>query len=115
MDIEITGIVGRTRTIPERAVVALGETVRWIVRAGGIGAKSIEWQVYFRQGSPFKEHSWKMKTEGKSENDDAAHAGVIDAGETQQPGEYKYGVRAVDTSTNQELSDDDPFLIVQSR
>lgn len=115
MDIEITGIVGRTRTVPERAVVALGETVRWIVRAAGNGVKSIEWQVYFRQGSPFKERSLKMTTEAGSENGQAPHAGVIDAGEAQQPGEYKYGVRAVDASTSKELGDDDPFLIVQSR
>ncbi len=114
MVIEITGIVGRTRTEPERAVVALGETVRWVIRAGATGVKSVEWQVYFSHGSPFKERSWKLTTEGGSEND-AAHAGVIDAGEAQQPGEYKYGVRAVDASTNQEISDDDPFLIVQSR
>jgi hypothetical protein len=115
MVIEITGIVGHTRTEPERAVVSLGETVRWVVRAGGNGVKSIEWQVYFNHGSPFKERSLKMTTEEGSENGEAPHAGVIDAGEAQQPGEYKYGVRAVDTSTNQELSDDDPFLIVQSR
>ena len=40
---------------------------------------------------------------------------MIEAGEAQQPGEYKYGVRATDASTNEELCDDDPFLIVQSR
>jgi hypothetical protein len=114
MDIEITGVVGSTRTEPERAVVALGETVRWLVRARA-RVKSIEWRVYFSKGSPFKEGSWKTTTEGSSEGGDAAHTGVIEAGEAQQPGEYKYGVRATDASTNEELSDDDPFLIVQSR
>ena len=114
MDIEITGVVGSTRTEPERAVVALGETVRWLVRVRA-GVKSIEWRVYFSKGSPFKEGSWKTTTERSSEGDDAAHTGVIEAGEAQQPGEYKYGVRATDASTNEELCDDDPFLIVQSR
>ncbi len=115
MTIEITGAVRSTKTQPERAVVALGDTVQWVIRVGATGVKSISWQVYFNEGSPFKNRSWRMTTEGSSDKDEFVHTGVIDAGEAQKPGEYKYGVRAVDASDNKELSDDDPFLVVQPR
>jgi hypothetical protein len=43
------------------------------------------------------------------------HVGQIDAGSADDPGEYKYGVRATDGVTRQELSDDDPYIIVRRR
>ena len=45
----------------------------------------------------------------------AVHVGEVDAGAAEEPGEYKYGVRATDDSTGRVLNDDDPYIIVRRR
>lgn len=120
MIIHITGRLGESRTSPERAEVAAGETVQWLIEVVG-GTRAIRWEVYFQGRSPFRQRAYNIRTEVRvsfpqgPRPEEAVHIGRIDAGEANEPGEYKYGVRAVDDATRAALSDDDPYIIVRRR
>jgi hypothetical protein len=119
MNIRITGTLERTRTEPERAEVAVGETVQWSIEVTG-GTRSVEWEIYFENESPFRRRSYRVRTEAQSLTipavpETGVHVGRIDAGIADEPGEYKYGVKATDETTRRALSDDDPYIIVRRR
>jgi len=117
MNIHITGTLERTRTEPERAEVAVGETVRWSIEVTG-GTRSVEWEVYFENESPFRRRSYRVTTDARLLTippgpEAGLHVGQIDAGIADERGEYKYGVKATDETTRRALSDDDPYIIVR--
>ncbi len=120
MNIRITGTLARTRTEPEKAEVGVGEHVTWSIAVAG-RSRSVEWEIYFEDRSPFRRRSYQVATEATVPRTDApggetsVHVGQIDAGAAEEPGEYKYGVRATDKANQQALSDDDPYLIVRPR
>jgi hypothetical protein len=123
MIIRITGRIGQTRTEPERAEVAVGETVQWSIEVTGgtRTARSVAWEIYFQGKGPFNQLSYRATTEvvvprtDPPQQDVGVHVGKIDAGKAEEPGEYKYGVRAIDEATRHALSDDDPHIIVRRR
>ena len=119
MNICIMGSIGRTRTEPEHAEVAVGESVQWSIAVTG-EIRSVEWEVYFDGGSPFWRRSYRVTTEAElltipPVTDGGVHVGRIDAGIADEPGEYKYGVKATSEATGRQLSDDAPYIIVRRR
>jgi len=120
MKIRITGTLDGTRTEPEKAEVAVGEHVSWSIEVRG-RTPSVGWEIYFENDSPFRRRSYRVATTMRVSqtyppSDEAAiHVGEVDAGTAEEPGEYKYGVRASDDSTGRILSDDDPYIIVRRR
>jgi len=119
MNIRITGTLRQTRTEPERAEVAVGEHVQWSIEVTG-GTRSVEWEVYFDNESPFRRRSYRVRTEAQVLTippvpEAGVHIGRIEAGSADEPGQYKYGVRATDETANRQLSDDDPYIIVRRR
>lgn len=120
MNIRITGTLQHTRTEPERAEVAVGEHVQWSIEVAGRNG-SVEWEIYFEERSPFRRRSFRVATAVQRPltfpptGEEGVHVGQISAGAAEEPGEYKYGVRATDQETNRPLSDDDPYIIVGRR
>jgi hypothetical protein len=94
---------------PDPAVVRLGEKVSWVLQFENRSRfpKSIGWTIYFRQGHPFGPETAYSWVQGADTNDLA-----LDAGQTREPGDYKYGVRVTDAENNETISDDDPILRV---
>ena len=122
MVIHIWGRLGETRISPDRAEVDIGEPVGWLIEVDG-GPRSrrelvvsrVAWQIYFEGPSPFRERSYDVTTEVDRDAQQLVHRVMIDAGEGAEPGDYKYGVRAVNAQTRQALSDDDPYIVVRPR
>jgi hypothetical protein len=120
MNIHITGTLDGTRTEPSKAEVAVGEHVKWSIQVTG-RTRSVGWEIYFENKSPFRRQSYRLATAVQvpltfPPSDEAAvHVGEVDAGAAEEPGEYKYGVRATDDSTGRVLNDDDPYIIVRRR
>jgi hypothetical protein len=129
MIIHITGRLGKTKAEPERAVVDVGEPVEWSVEvsAGPRAVPLVTWEVYFGHESPFDQRSWRVESKivgrrrkwplrkrwrDKNKN---VYRAKITAGEANEPGEYKYGVRAFSSSPETPLSDDDPYIVVRRR
>jgi hypothetical protein len=123
MYIRITGRLGQTRTDPERAEVEVGETVQWSIEVTSRTrhVPSVAWEVYFDHASPFRQRSYSVTTAVQvplgdpPRDEEGVYIGRMEAGEANEPGEYKYGVRAVNEATRQALSDDDPYIIVRWR
>jgi hypothetical protein len=124
MIIKITGKLGETKTEPERAEVETGEPVQWSIEVTG-GSRRVPyvlWEVYFERESPFRERSWRVTSELREprrrrwrDKRKAMHKANIEAGQANEPGEYKYGVRAFAGSSPELVSDDDPLIIVRRR
>lgn len=94
--------------MPDPAIVTVGERVAWAMRYEGLASgDAIEWTIYFHRGNPFapKVKTWILSI--------ITHEQVLEAGPAEEPGDYKYGVRTVNAKTGQQLSDDDPYLIVR--
>ncbi|MEO5925085.1 MAG: hypothetical protein ABIR70_14790 [Bryobacteraceae bacterium] len=121
MIIRITGTLEQTRTEPGRAEVSVGEHVQWLIEVAG-RARSVGWEIYFEGQSPFRRRSYRLATAVQApltfppSEEEGVHVGAVDAGAVDaEPGEYKYGVRAIDSATQRALSDDDPHIIVRRR
>lgn len=98
---------------PDPAVISVGDKVEWqfLTDAKNMAHDTaVRWTIYFKpKEHPFESdaHEWEQEaTAGESE--------VIEPGVANSPGHYKYGVRIVKAETDEEISDDDPLLIVQS-
>jgi hypothetical protein len=123
MIIQITGRLGETKITPERAEVTVGETVLWAIEvsAGNFRAPAVRWDVYFQDAIPFKRPPISITSRLHdtfreiSPREHRAYTAVINAGQAEEPGEYKYGIRAIDTLTGLALSDDDPYIVVRRR
>jgi hypothetical protein len=121
MIIQIIGRLGEPLTIPERAEVVVGEMVQWSIAVigGGRPIRSVKWEFYFEGRSPFPRRTYSVTTgiqvpRGRpSTVQEIAYIATIDAGHASGPGEYKYGVRAIDEATEHALSDDDPYIVVR--
>ena len=100
---------------PDPAIVSVHEHVAWqLLLRPGSNVDAIEWTVYFQGPDPFRGEPrgpLRVRTRATSAG---THLGVLNAGPVQDPGDYKYGVRADIAGTNQALSDDDPYLLVRS-
>jgi len=99
---------------PDPAIVQIGTPIQWRFRTQGAPVSAIDWTVYFDQGSPFGKQSRVIVTSvgqivsGVHFN----HTDTTSAVVANQAGDFKYGVRAEDARTGQQLGDDDPRLIV---
>jgi len=98
------------RTTPDPAVVKRGELVSWRFQANGVHNRPIRWLIYFDKRSPFGRQGNRLSTTTVPRSDQ--HVGMTEAKAADEPGEYKYGVRAEDLQEEVTLGDDDPRLIV---
>ena len=102
------------RITPEPAFIRVGESVSWELSvASGFHIDAIEWSIYFRGADPFRRGKGSIWTHVTRRLPSGVHGGVLDVGPAQEPGEYKYGVRTANANTREELSDDDPYLVVR--
>ena len=88
---------------PNRLEVPRGSLVEWEF-ASGIEGVTINVVVYFDAGSPFP---WRESGAVVQPQKGSAITGVPES-----PGEFKYGIRASDARTREELGDEDPWLVV---
>lgn len=76
----------------------------------------LEWTIYFSNGHPFgslRSGIWRQRTDAAKPGDRGSHRGILAAAPAREPGDYKYGVRISNARTGEQLSDDDPMLIVR--
>ena len=108
---------GRTLKIePDPAYVRIGEPVDWVVRYLGGPFPKLMWTVYFDHGVPFPRgtRQFTVKTSAVSVTEaQVRHEGLVEGGEPEDEGEYKYGVRIADQKSGFKVADDDPYLIVR--
>jgi len=95
---------------PDPAVVDIGTSVTWKLQANALSPPQIRWTVYFDHGSPFRTQGTQFITTTLLTSNQ--HIGTTAAMSADDPGDYKYGVRAEDLSNQIILGDDDPRLVV---
>jgi hypothetical protein len=110
MEIKVTFDRGKFVFSPDPAVVKRGSLVNWNFQAIGIAYPKLEWTVYFSKGTPFRQG---IRFVAGTSEVRGQHAGASPPMTAEDPGDYKYGVRLVDTANQKTLGDDDPRLIVE--
>jgi hypothetical protein len=95
---------------PDPAVVSRGTPIMWRFRSIALSIPQVLWTVYFTHGSPFRSQGTQFTT--TTANFVGQHTGTTGSVTADDPGEYKYGVRAQDVSNQSTLGDDDPRLVV---
>jgi hypothetical protein len=99
------------RISPDPAVVNSGTPVIWKFQSNTLSNQRIRWEVYFSRGSPFHDQGDRFTT--TTTRTFGQHAGATGAMSADDPGDYKYGVRAIDLPSRMLLGDDDPYLEVR--
>lgn len=132
MDITVTFQNGRWVTDPSPAIVAVGTSVRWILRAPEQRSRSLRWMVKFGSSLPFGQNysTLEVTTQlverrerdgrnlevlqqlGLADDADMDHRGVTQPHTAEKPGDFKYDLVVEDASTGERIGDDDPWLIV---
>jgi hypothetical protein len=112
MEIWVLFDKGKVTFMPDPAIVERGTPVVWRFQASGINPSRLRWEVYFDNKSPFRGLGKLLITDTASSS--GQHAGASGGRTADVPGDFKYGVRVVDTVARKTLSDDDPRLIVIS-
>lgn len=113
----------RGLTYPEKTVVRMGDEIVWRCRAET--QDKAQWTIYFHHKSPFtKEIGYPDRFEASEvartkeidrfEAPELARTVELGPFVANEPGDYKYGVRADNLDTGSQLADDDPYLIVRS-
>jgi hypothetical protein len=110
MEIKVTFDHGRLTFSPDPAIVRRGTLVSWRFQTNELPFPQLQWVVYFNKGSPFRDQGDQFITDtpvfgGK-------HIVTSPEMSADDPGDYKYGVRVVNSANQHELGDDDPRLIV---
>lgn len=112
MEIWVEFDSGKFRTSPDPAIVPRGAPIMWRFRADNLTETArIRWIVYFEHGNPFGDKSPRFigTLSGQAARQHSAATGIAFA---DNPGDYKYGVRAEDALNGQRLGDDDPMIVV---
>jgi hypothetical protein len=99
---------GKVMVSPDPAEVDEGTSVEWRFEVNP-GLPSLTIEIYFSGASPT---GWMSERAIYSESHSP---NPIIGAVAQQPGDYKYGVKASNHETNEVIADDDPYLIVRSR
>lgn len=114
MVVRLSVTAGRRLIVnPEPAYVRRGEEVSWDVSfAPANDPGAIQWTVYFKtNGNPFKPGEKELEIKLLT-TESGGHTSEFNAGKAVQTGDYKYGVLIENATTGQQLSDDDPHLVV---
>ena len=93
---------------PDPAVVNVGDVVQWRFQSQNHDVSQVRWSVYFSHGFPFINPNPYATPAIISADRDAGHTPQV---LVEEPGDYKYGVRA-QAPSGQILGDEDPRLIV---
>lgn len=109
MEINVKFDHGKLTFSPDPAVVQRGTPVNWRFQAYGLSFPQLRWVVYFDKGSPFRGDHFIVDTPAVG----GQHIGASSKMSADDPGEYKYGVRVVETTNQKTLGNDDPELIVK--
>lgn len=132
MDINVTFENGRWVTDPNPAIVAVGTPVRWILRTPDLTNQSLTWKVSFQYQIPFGQDRSILRVITRavdrrggadfnpdvmgmlnlSEEAAVRHRGLTEALPANLPGEFKYDLVVEDSSTGEQIGEDDPWLIV---
>jgi hypothetical protein len=100
----------RVTVSPDPAVVDQGMVIEWYFLVEP-GLPTLDLEVYFSKGSPT---GWPRRRTKADRSQHGSTSSVIEA-VAEEPGEYKYGVRAIEHATEEVIADDDPYLIVRRR
>ena len=93
---------------PETTQVSRHDAVEWLFYLDR-PFSPMRITVYFSSGSPFP---WAIKYKDYKTADEVFRHKVAVTDTPLQPGKYKYGVKANDSSTGKGIDDVDPYLIV---
>ena len=110
MEIWVSFDFGKFTVTPDPATVKAGTPLIWRFRSNLAVQDRVRWTVYFYHGSPFRFEPKEISTTTQSAA--GQHAGATGTMVPDDPGDYKYGVRAEDAFKQNILGDDDPRLIV---
>jgi hypothetical protein len=96
---------------PDPAIVDQGTPITWRFQNTTLLIPRIRWTAYFDHGAPFRTQGDRFST--ITSLFFGQHAGSTGTVTADDPGDYKYGVRAEDALSQAVLGDDDPRLIVR--
>jgi hypothetical protein len=97
---------GAIHVEPDRLEVTAGTIVEWHFESQ-VRDEGVDVTIHFRNKSPFPWNEEKRRLPKQQPT------GVV-AAPAEDPGDYKYGVRARGDSTQQAVGDVDPWLIVRA-
>ena len=122
MDVQIIFDGRYWKTSPDPVEVKVGEPLRWMISGVNCPFPHLRWTIYFYKGAPFAPWQTAFATlthavdkEGKLTEQGGDHKGEIKSPESQNPGEFKYGVKVENADDGVTLGDDDPKLIVKAK
>jgi hypothetical protein len=107
--VRVTVDWGSIRVWPDPAEVAEGGTVEWEFDLQTT-LPSLTLEIYFSGNSPTTWSTKQINVRSSSGGPAARITATVN-----DPGEYKYGVKATQMGTHQVIADDDPYLIVRPR
>ena len=109
----VTIFFRRDRIIVEPNTVYLnrGEYLNWDIRVDQElrFINRFRWEIYFPERSPFsfgRTKTFQIETRSFETKE-------LSAGSADVSGEYKYGVRLVNASSDETIYDEDPYIIVR--
>ena len=106
---------------PDPAIVHVGDFVAWemyidpqwaierIAYPWASFESPVRWTIYFQNRHPFRKYlrqDWSAIGFPEKKT-------IVQIGKAEEPGDFKYGIRMASEVTGQQLSDDDPWLIVR--
>lgn len=109
---------GQIKTYPDRLLLRRGENVKWRFQASETSIFEINWTVYFEKRSPFVgvfDFSARSYLETRDRRNPITRQHLTTTAAKTiggEPGEYKYGIRAIDPRNQETLADEDPYIIV---
>jgi hypothetical protein len=119
MEIVVSLKNGKLSFAPDPAYVSVGELVNWRFRSPIMLPLrrqlplEIRWTIYFPVDLPFRFVGGEILITTKEDPQRGSHDGATPPVSADQPGDYKYGVRAQDAATSAVIDDEDPRLIVR--
>jgi hypothetical protein len=111
MEIKVSFNHGKLTFSPDPAIVRRGTIVNWRFQTSVGTFPKLRWIVYFNKGSPFRVQNPLFVADTSSAQ--GQHIGTSGQMSADDPGDYKYGVRVIDSSIHETIGDDDPRLIVE--
>lgn len=101
---------------PNPAVVENGTPVNWLLYYSGGHTGSVRWTLSFKTGSPFAGQVDTLETTALPADPVAGRPSEAEiAGIPINDGLYKYDIVAKDADTDNNLGNDDPYLIVRPK
>ncbi len=122
MQIHVTFFENRRISLanPDPAKAFVGDSIVWAFDTNVGLPRDLIWMIYFSGSTPFKSKGTTFRTvsAGKAQKQRGGsviyvHSALSLPLTAEDPGDFKYGIRVIDSRSNQVLGDDDPYLLIR--